>query len=148
MWRELLATIVLAAANVVVHAFGTYAMLHWLLRAAKHRNVWNLARVLWTLLRFIAGLLILHSLEVATWAQFYLWQRCFPDRETAYYYSLVSYTTVGYGDIVLAHSWGLMGGFEAMVGVLLFGWSTACLVAFIYYVQNHEMKKHLGPALE
>jgi hypothetical protein len=37
-----------------------------------------------------------------------------------------------------------MGGMEAMAGVLLFGWSTACLVAFVYYVQNALMKKHLG----
>jgi hypothetical protein len=37
-----------------------------------------------------------------------------------------------------------MGGMEAMDGVLLFGWSTACLVAFVDYVQNALMKKHLG----
>jgi Ion channel len=44
----------------------------------------------------------------------YLWEHCFSDRETAYCYSLMSYTTVGYGDVALARPWRLMGGLEAM----------------------------------
>jgi Ion channel len=48
-------------------------------------------------------------LEAVIWAQFYLWKHCFSDRETAYYYSLMSYTTVGYGDVVLAHPRRLRG---------------------------------------
>jgi hypothetical protein len=31
------------------------------------------------LLRFIAGLLIFHSLKIVIWAQVYFWQRCFPE---------------------------------------------------------------------
>jgi hypothetical protein len=63
--------------------------------------------------------MLLHALEVVVWAHFYMWQNCFTSRETAYYYSLMSYTTVGYGDVVIASPWRLMGGMEAMAGVLV-----------------------------
>jgi hypothetical protein len=95
-------------------------------------------------LSVVAALVILHCLEILIWAQFLFWSNCFPDRETATYYSLMSYTTVGYGDVLLPLHWRLLGGLEAMIGVLMFGWSTACLVAFVYHVQNALLKKHLG----
>jgi hypothetical protein len=144
MWRELIAALVLTAVSVLVHALGTYAMLLGLLRATKKHRLQNFTRALLTMLGFVGSLLILHSIEVVIWAQFYLWKQCFPSRETSYYFSLMSYSTVGYGDVVISHPWRLMGGLEAMTGVLLFGWSTACLVAFIYYVQDATIKK-LGP---
>jgi voltage-gated potassium channel len=83
------------------------------------------------ILRLFLVLPTLHFLEAAVWAEFYLMQHSFADRETAYYFSLKSYTTVGYGDVVISHPWRLMGTLEAIGGVLLFGWSTAILVGFI-----------------
>jgi hypothetical protein len=65
---------------------------------------------------------------------------CFPDRETAYYFSLTSYTTVGFGDVVISHPWRLMGGLEAINGVLMFGWSTASLVAFVFRLRETRVK--------
>lgn len=43
----------------------------------------------------------------------------------------ISYTTVGYRDVVVANPWRLMGGLEAMTGVLMFGRSTASLVTLL-----------------
>ena len=40
----------------------------------------------------------------------------------------MTYTTVGYGDVVLPHAWTSVGVLEAMTGVLLFGWSTAMFI--------------------
>ena len=144
MWRELLAAIALAASNVAVHTVGTYLLLRRLIRLARKPTTAAFTRAAWTITCLIAALMILHVIEVVIWAHFYISQNCFPSRETAYYYSLMSYTTVGYGDVVIASPWRLMGGMEAMAGVLLFGWSTACLVAFVYFVQNALMKKCLG----
>jgi len=53
-------------------------------------------------------------------------------------------TTVVYGDVVIASPWRLMGGLEAMFGVLLFGWSAALLVTLLTYIQNAHMKKRFG----
>jgi voltage-gated potassium channel Kch len=51
--------------------------------------------------------------------------------EEAIYFSMVTYATVGYGDIVLEPQWRIMSGFEAMSGILLFGWSTAMLFSIV-----------------
>jgi hypothetical protein len=54
-----------------------------------------------------------------------------PDFETSFYYSLKSYTTVGYGDVLPPVSWRLLGPIEAAVGVMMLGWSTAIIVAAV-----------------
>jgi hypothetical protein len=43
------------------------------------------------------------------------------------YFAFVNYTTLGYGDVVPAADWQLIGPITAMNGVLLFGLSTAVL---------------------
>jgi len=45
----------------------------------------------------------------------------------AAYFAFVNYTTLGYGDILPASDWRLLGPIAAMNGVLLFGWSTAVI---------------------
>ena len=50
-----------------------------------------------------------------------------PDLETALYFSTASFTTIGYGDVVLGPDWRLIGAIEGANGLLLFGWSTAFL---------------------
>jgi hypothetical protein len=92
----------------------------------------------WVLTRFVVALLLLHALEVAVWAQYYVFMHGFSDAGTAYYYSLSSYTTVGYGDVVLARPWRFLGAWEAMLGVLMFGWSTAVLAALLHHF--HEIR--------
>ena len=65
------------------------------------------------------------------WGLFYLAVGVVPDVETAAYFSLTSYTTVGYGDVLLAAPWRLLGPIESAVGILMLGWSTGILVAVI-----------------
>ena len=148
MWNQFMAALILCASNVCIHALGTYANLLWVLRALKHRSLVTLTHALWIMLRLVLILLCLHALEVAVWAQFYASWRCFPDRETAYYYSLVTYTTLGQGDVLLPRAWRITGGCEAMIGVLMFGWSTAGLVAFLHYIQEARVRKHFSAATE
>ena len=52
---------------------------------------------------------------------------------SAVYFSSITYTSLGYGDIVLTNSWRLICGAQAMNGILLFGWSTALM---FYLVQR------------
>ncbi len=51
--------------------------------------------------------------------------------EPARYFSVVSFTTLGFGDIVLAAEWRLLSGLSAANGLLVFGLSTAFLVEFL-----------------
>ena len=81
--------------------------------------------------QLVGALLLLHLAEAIVWAVFYVLVGALPDLETAAYFSLTSYTTVGYGDVVLPQAWRLLGPIEAAVGVLMLGWSTGILVVVI-----------------
>jgi len=74
---------------------------------------------------------VLHVSETALWALFYYSRGLFATFETALYFSLGSYATIGYGDVVLAHRWRLLGAIEGISGVLLCGISTAFMFAVI-----------------
>jgi len=43
----------------------------------------------------------------------------------------VTYTTTGYGDLVLPRDWRLVGGIEALTGILMCSWSTGFFVAVV-----------------
>jgi uncharacterized membrane protein SpoIIM required for sporulation len=77
-------------------------------------------------LMFLAALL-----EASTWAAVYLKVGAIPDLETALYFSTVTFTTLGYGDITLDASWRLLSAFQAANGTIMFGWTTAIVMAAI-----------------
>lgn len=72
-----------------------------------------------------------HLLEASLFAVFYRYVGAFNDWNTSFYFSLVSYATVGYGDVTLPEHWRLIGGVEGLVGALMVGWSVAVLVAVL-----------------
>ena len=84
-----------------------------------------------------------HIGEVWLWASLYYFGHALPDFETCLYFSTVSFTTVGYGDVTLGHGWRLLGSIEAANGFMLFGWSTA----FIFEVMSQLYRKE-GEALK
>lgn len=73
-------------------------------------------------------MLLLHFFEAAVFAVFYFAKSGFSDLSTAMYFSLASYATVGYGDVLLPPSLRLVGAAEGLVGTLLVGWTVALLV--------------------
>jgi voltage-gated potassium channel len=81
--------------------------------------------------QLVGMLLLLHLAEAIVWALFLLLAGALPDLESAAYFSLTSYTTVGYGDVIVVKPWRMLGPLEAAVGVLMLGWSTGVLVAAI-----------------
>jgi hypothetical protein len=71
--------------------------------------------------------MLLHAVEIWLYAGLYRIAGAIPDLETALYFSTASFTTIGYGDVVLGPDWRLIGAIEGANGLLLFGWSTAFL---------------------
>ena len=61
-----------------------------------------------------------------------------PDVETAFYFSMVTFTTLGYGDVVLSGEWRTLASIQAANGVIIFGWTTA----LIFYFIQRIYKKH------
>jgi hypothetical protein len=53
------------------------------------------------------------------------------DLSSALYFSAVTYTTTGYGDLVLPPHYRLDGGIEALTGILMCGWSTGFFFAVV-----------------
>ena len=84
----------------------------------------------------------LSVIEAMVWAATYLALNVVESVEDALYFSMVTYTTLGYGDIVLDERWRLLSGFEAANGIIMFGWTTA-IVMFV--VQHVYFGKGLDP---
>lgn len=76
-------------------------------------------------------LLASHSISAWIWALTYLAVGAFESLEPALYFSVVSFTTLGFGDIVLSEQWRMLSGLSAANGLILFGLSTAFLVEFL-----------------
>jgi hypothetical protein len=89
--------------------------------------------------RLVSALLFLHLADAMVWALFFVLVGALPDVKTAAYFSLTSYTTVGYGDVLLPEPWRLLGPLEAAVGVLMLGWSTGILVAVIGMIEGRSL---------
>ena len=73
-------------------------------------------------------LMLLHFTEMVVWALVYLFTPELEHLHTfeeAIYFSMITYISLGYGDVTLGPFWRIMSGFEAMNGIILFGWSTA-----------------------
>ena len=73
-------------------------------------------------------------IESAVWAQTYVYMGSIEQFEEALYFSLVTYSTLGYGDVTLNDNHRLVSAFEAANGVIMLGWSTAIVVAVIQKV--------------
>ena len=82
----------------------------------------------------VAIMMVTHFVEVLIWAFFYMLRGVVPDRLSAIYYSVASYTTIGASGVTLPDHWRGIGGFEAMAAMLMFGWSTALLAAVVVKV--------------
>jgi hypothetical protein len=138
MLRLILAALGLTAVTVILHSVGSVAATGSAVRFWENRKG-RAGRLDTELLmaRLVGALLLLHLLEAAVWALFFVLVGGLPDFESAAYFSLASYTTVGYGDVVLPEPWRLLGPIEAAVGVLMLGWSTGILVAVIGVVYRH-----------
>lgn len=129
--RLLLLSLVLAVMTVAVHSIGTNIAIcsckGWL-RSKSPRSQMAITAVMSYLVGF---LLIVHFVEAALWAVAMLWWAGMPDLSTAFYYSMTSYTTVGYGDVLLPESTRLLGPIESVLGVMMMGWSTAVIVTVV-----------------
>ncbi len=89
-------------------------------------------------------LIVLHLAETGIWGGFYYWRGLFPDFETSLYFSLGSYTTIGYGDVVLPQRWRMLGGIEGLSGVLLCGLSAAFVFALVNSAFQFRVQQRAG----
>ena len=127
MLSQLLTALVLMSVCVVIHAAGVTSVLRWMRRASIGSHEWWSWN--WLFIRLVGWMILLHLIEITVWALVYVWREALPDLATAMYFSGVTYTTTGYGDLVLPNDWRLVGAVEALTGILMCGWSTGFFFA-------------------
>jgi len=132
----------LVALTFLIHFAGLVG-LSWVMRRGYMLRPDRAAGVAWqgaTILALVLGLFALHSIQIWIYALTYMALGVFESLEPALYFATSTFTTVGFGDIVLPPSWRMLAAAESMNGFLLIGWSTAFLVAVTARVRLFEAK--------
>jgi hypothetical protein len=94
------------------------------------RGATELRRTFWISLGAVVPLLFGHLAQVGLWAGFLVLLGALQTYDDAFYFSLVTFATLGYGDLVLAPN-RIFGALGATCGSLMLGWSTALIFAAI-----------------
>jgi hypothetical protein len=128
MLFKLLIALSLMALCVVIHATGLTLAFRWLKLHATPagQKIWPATRAL---IGIAGWAILLHLVQIVIWGLFYVWREGMPDLDSAFYFSAVTYTTTGYGDLVLPKEFRLIGGVEALTGILMCGLSTGMFFA-------------------
>ena len=131
----ILTAFLLITVTIIIHGFGTVSWLRYLLaRKTLADGRIRPAKVLSAIISTAIVLIALHIIEIFVWALAYT--LVVPDGElqsfeSAFYFSAVTFTTLGYGDITLGSDWRILSGLQAINGILLIGWTTAFLFAVL-----------------
>ena len=120
----------LVATTVLIHAAGLGIVLAHVLHSPARTDT-RFWPITWLLIRIAWLLIVIHMFEIAVWALFFWWEKCLPDAESSFYFSGVTYATLGYGDLLLPKEWRMFGPLEALTGSLMVGLSIAFFFAVL-----------------
>src|SRR5215472_4951248 len=115
----------LVAMTVTIHAAGLGMVLTHVLHSKVRPDDTRFWPITWLLIRIAWLLIVIHMFAIFVWALFFWLAKCLPDMESSFYFSAVTYATIGYGDLVLPREWRMLGPIEGFTGILMFGLSTA-----------------------
>ncbi|MCV6585024.1 MAG: potassium channel family protein [Marinibacterium sp.] len=93
-------------------------------------------------------LILSHTLQIWLWAIFLVHDGALEGWNEAIYFSLITYTTLGYGDVVLGPEHRIFGSFAAVTGLFAVGISTAYLVAVTSQIFRRMMPDFNDPGSE
>ena len=134
MLRLALIGSVLIAITVVIHAVGTTTWVRHLSNEYGRAPNLRFTQAIAVLMKTVLIVFALHTIEILVWAGAY--EALLPlnelgSFEETVYFSFVTFTTLGYGDITLSEGWRLLSGIEALNGILLVGWTTAMIFSVV-----------------
>ena len=130
----MIASLIISTVMVAITTAQQFLAIAGLL-ALMHRRVHGLAgeaslsRQSLLLLGVVFGLFAAHTVEIWSYALLYRAMGEFATFEEALYFSASTFTTVGFGDVVIEGHWRLVAAIESANGFLLIGWSTAFLIS-------------------
>jgi len=130
MLTESIIALLLIGISVVIHCGGILILGVALVRRRGEMEPRTVHSAI-ILIGVFGALMFLHIVENCIWAAFYNGLGLFGNYETSLYFSFGTYTTIGYGDVLLPQKWRLLGSLEGISGVLLCGLSAAFLFAVV-----------------
>ena len=138
--NQVAAAVLLLTLTLCLQCAGVTTLVEWLKRVLtrdihKHGPIYSATLVM----KSTIAIVVLHGLVILLWASFYR-SRCFPSWELAFYFSATSYSTVGYGDLILPSSWRLLGPLEGIIGVLMCGISVSVLFALVTRLLDRDAR--------
>ena len=123
-----LGTLVISA-TVLIHTFGLMAVTDVMARLTRRFPMNGHPSRTLAIIATVLGIFVVMSVEVWLWAICHYLFGVVDDFETALYFSTVTFSTIGFGDVLPHKEWRIFGALEGINGFLLIGWSTAYLVA-------------------
>jgi hypothetical protein len=127
---NLAAATMMVAVTTLTHFFGLLGLTRLMsgahTRLRPHESMWRQAGMI---LLVVFGIFALHTLQIWCYALLYRLLGEFATFERALYFSTVSFSTLGLGDLTLSVNWRVLGAIEAMNGLVLIAWSTAFLMS-------------------
>jgi voltage-gated potassium channel len=147
MFKELLVAFAIVAVCLLLHVVTIVVLADWLLdQRDKRQQEIGTFGYMFLLIASFTVIIVLHMVEICIWGVFYFARSLFPDFETSIYFSITSYTTIGFGDVVLPRAWRMLGGIEGITGVLLCGLSTAFVFAIVNAMVQMRVQRRTNSA--
>lgn len=132
----------LVALTVLIHAAAMILVLRHFVRSVPPEGVHvPFLRSVVFLFHIVCLILAAHLVEMVVWGLAFHLIGIFPSSFTAYYFAIETYTTLGYGDVLLPRDWRLTSGWLATTGLLMFGWSTAVFATIIDRLNESRIQR-------
>jgi len=138
---QILVALAMAMVCVTIHGAGLFSLSRALrsetaTERLQHIDPLSLRGAIFTL-SIVLAMFMLHGFEILAFATAFWALGAVPGFEDAFYYSTISYSTVGYHDTHMAADWRLLGAFESVLGIFLIGWSTAFFLVVLGRIEAH-----------
>ncbi|MCX7548609.1 potassium channel family protein [Xanthomarina sp. F1114] len=128
--------------SVLVQAYGNILWLKKILASKNFQSPYSITRPLRLLSYSFIFFSIIHFIQTGFWAVAYMLipetTGVFSSASEAWYFSMVTFTSLGYGDLTLTDDWRLLSGIEAINGIMLIGWSTAMMFSLIQQIYKSQ----------
>ena len=146
MWPvvEVLLGIAMLLTSMLIHSAGMYLVMHrFEINWPNYLNARNEFRRQFYFFFLVTLILLTHLTEILIIATVINALHALPNFRTAFYFAGETYTTLGYGDVLLPAGWRQLSLFIAMSGLFTFGWTTGVLVRIVGKTYDAQFA-HLG----
>ena len=149
MLLNIILGLVVIGLTVIIQAYGTIL---WVSKYDNQRNRLDSSNFKTHGTRLLIStaifLIFIHLVQAAIWALLFMFLPDvieFENFEKSMYFSLVTFTTLGYGEITISSTSRILAGLEAINGITLIGWSTAFMFAIFQELIRKSVKnKHVN----